>query len=217
MIRLLVRGINVEGPSFTVSDENPVPRVVGLTPAEIRVGSTSANINISGTGFLNDSTLYLDGEAVTPRSRTATSFQVSLDGTFLAQQARHVFVVENPGPGGGRSEDASFVVNGPFDLLSATVTSRTAVELEFDIAPSAAHASQASNFPVVVDGTSNNLEVTRAVQGVDPRKVILTTAPQTEGVAYRVWVTLVVKSEFGGYIRNRTATFVGFSSDGDPP
>jgi hypothetical protein len=212
-IRLVVDGVFVDGPIFTVVDENPPPVLNSVSPDLITVGARDTLVTLTGSGFIESSVVYLDDAEIETTGGSATSLQVRLEEELLAVQARHSFRVENPSPGGGVSETVPLLVSGPFNLVSAVATGPTSVRLEFDIAPDPEQAVDTSHYtiPVVDSPTHEKLGVSRAVVSqTDARIVMLTTAPQEPGVAYRV-ICYDLTSVFDGRLMTKSQPFSGFT------
>jgi hypothetical protein len=214
IVSLRVGGVRVDGPVFTVTDDNPAPSVTDYSPRVIPVGSAEATLSITGTGFGPLTRLLIDG-AEFPISRwTHTSLTCILDSSFLATQARHAFVVENPAPGGGQTSPRTFTVNGPYDLLGAVAEGARSVVLTFDEPPDPYMVEDTPRFRIrEVADSSARLAVSRAGRDPEnPRVVLLTTESQVPGRAYSIEVVQLL-NEFGGALENATAEFVGFHEE----
>ena len=93
---------------------NPVPFLSTLAPTAILAGSAASSLGITGTGFVPDSVVTVNGAARTTTFSSTTSLQASLTaGDFANATVLQVRVV-NPadgGSGGGTSNVAPFAVN----------------------------------------------------------------------------------------------------------
>ncbi len=211
-VRLLIDGLRVDGPVFTVTNENPVPVANSASPERIKVNSPSTQVSLNGSGFVAETILYLDGVVTAPVARSPTSLRIALDQEFLSTQGRHYLEAETPAPGGGRSGAVSFVVYGSYNVLSAEATSPTEVVVTFDIAPDPVLASDASHFMICERETpSVRLAVIESIQDeANPRILRLRTSTQIPGMKYYFSAASGVVSEFGGYLSRGGIEFTGF-------
>jgi Tol biopolymer transport system component len=97
--------------TFTLSITNPVPSIVSLSPTSGQAGSTSAVLSLTGTGFVADSEIVINGVGRTTSFASSSQLRTQLIASdFVAGGIDHVQVV-NPGPGGGTSNTLPFAVN----------------------------------------------------------------------------------------------------------
>jgi uncharacterized protein (DUF1800 family) len=86
--------------SATVTLQNPVPTITGITPGTLGVGAFQ--ITIYGTGLVGTSAAAFGGQPM--QVTYASSTMITAVGTAAAAQAGQVtVVVTNPAPGGGTS------------------------------------------------------------------------------------------------------------------
>lgn len=95
---------------FTVG--NPVPAVTSLSPSSITVGSPAQALTISGSNFLNSSTVSFNGSTRTSTFVNGTQLTMGLTTADLATAGTYPVSVTNPAPGGGTSNIANFTVAG---------------------------------------------------------------------------------------------------------
>jgi|GEM_PF-2226071 len=128
------------------------------------------------------------------------------DGSFKpenninrAEIAKMVVGAMNPVPRG---------TSGAYNVQAATATSATMVNVEFsmDVDPTA--GAMASNY-TITDPSGNPLNVTAAT--VSGSTVTLTTASQTDGKLYTLWVANVPSADGAKPLDNGKTTFSGFS------
>ena len=101
--------------SVPLKVRNPVPVIASLAPAAILAGSPSTTLALTGSNFVPDSTVTLNGSARTTTFTSATQIQASLNaGDFSTAGVVQVAVVNPPdgGSGGGTSNTNTFSVNG---------------------------------------------------------------------------------------------------------
>ncbi len=154
-----VTATSVEDPTksanVTVTVENPIPVITGVTPAILTVNMQFA-IAINGTGFLPTSTVKLAG---TPLATTYIApTQLLATGTpTLAQVGNAVPVtVVNPNPGGATSAPFNVQVVGPNSNITVTIAPKTAT----------LGAGNVQQFVATVTGTAD-LTVNWSVNGVN--------------------------------------------------
>ncbi|MDH5761011.1 MAG: hypothetical protein OEZ65_15715 [Gemmatimonadota bacterium] len=82
--------------------ENPVPTTTGTDPDSITLDSTDP-ISVIGTGFVQGAVVWYNGRVYTPRLLSATSVTVDIPREERVRSSG-IIQVENPGPGGGRSD-----------------------------------------------------------------------------------------------------------------
>jgi subtilisin family serine protease len=98
--------------SFTV--DLPGPTISSLSTSSALVGSFSFQLTVNGTGFVDGSTVYWNGQAVQftvfvgPNTLVAPVFTQELSSPGTAQ-----VTVKNPPPGGGISNAVPFAIQSP--------------------------------------------------------------------------------------------------------
>ncbi len=100
--------------SFPLSVRNPLPVIAALTPTAILAGSAGSTLGVSGSNFVSDSVITLNGAPRPTIFTSSSSLQASLNaGDFSTAGVVQVTVV-NPadgGTGGGISNTLTFAVN----------------------------------------------------------------------------------------------------------
>lgn len=115
---------------------NPVPFLTAVAPASILAGSAGSAVTLTGTGFVPDSVVTVNGAARTTGFTSGTSIQATLTAGDFSTAGVDLVAVVNPadgGSGGGTSNIATFAVNG---------TELVGLPLIADLGP---NGSQASN------------------------------------------------------------------------
>jgi trimeric autotransporter adhesin len=123
------------GSSNTVSLNvtNPVPGLTSLSPTAAQAGTTTATtLTVTGTGFVTNSTVNINGGAHATVFTNSTQLTVTLTAADFANGGVNQVQVFSPGPGGGTSNPLTFAVN-PTDSAGLPVL--------VDIAPSGAQAN----------------------------------------------------------------------------
>lgn len=92
--------------------KNPVPTVTSLTPTSLAASITATStVAITGSSFVPDSVVQIDGSPHTTIFGGGTQVAVNLTAGDLAAAAVHRVQVVNPGPGGGASNAILFAVD----------------------------------------------------------------------------------------------------------
>lgn len=91
--------------------DNPVPGISSISPTSIAAGGTSSSVTVTGTGFVSNSVILINGAAHATIPGTAVSVSVLLNGADLAAGGVDRIQVMNPSPGGGTSNYALFAVD----------------------------------------------------------------------------------------------------------
>jgi WD40-like Beta Propeller Repeat len=119
--------------SMPLNVTNPVPDLGSLSPTTAQAGTTTATtVTVTGTGFVANSTVTINGAPHATIFNTATQLQVTLTAADLAAGGVNQIQVFTPGPGGGTSNTLTFAVN-PTDSAGLPVL--------VDLAPSGAQAN----------------------------------------------------------------------------
>ena len=96
---------------FTV--ENPVPVLVSLSPDSAVAGSGAFTLTLTGSNFINSSTVDFGGTVLIPSLIDATQLQATVPAEAIATPRTVQVSVTNPPPGGGTSAVVTFTVIGP--------------------------------------------------------------------------------------------------------
>jgi WD40 repeat protein len=127
--------------------KNPLPALSALSPSSILAGSASAAVTLTGTGFVRDSSVTLNGSPRTTTFGSATQVQVALNAGDLTAAGVVQIQVTNPadgGSGGGTSNPLTFSVNG---------TELTGLPLIVDLAQDGTQANTGICGPSCAGGT----------------------------------------------------------------
>ncbi len=102
---------------FTVF--NPMPFISAINPSEAMAGTQGMLVNVSGTGFTDDLTVFINGISRNYTSVSRTNLTVSLTPADLETGGYLETRVSNPPPGGGTSNAAVFTVINPAPVLAS--------------------------------------------------------------------------------------------------
>lgn len=218
-VRVLCDGVRLDGPVFTVHQENSVPRLDSISPDRARAETNEMlQFTALGSGFspatrvrFGDVTFRptneLDGS---PAVVSPTELRFTLPSEYHHRVVARAGPVEvqmiNDPPGGGASEIRSFTLTPILKLVRAGPSSPTSVRLTFDDEVDPALGSNAGAYRIH-GGLS---VVSAAVDPTDGRYVHLVTGDQTPRTDYRVVVSSAVRSVPDGELVASEAWFAGY-------
>jgi len=97
--------------TFTLTITNPVPSIASLNPTSGQAGTTSTVVSLTGTAFVPDSGILINGVGRTTSFASSTQLSTELIASDFAAAGIDQVQVVNPGPGGGTSNTLTFAVN----------------------------------------------------------------------------------------------------------
>jgi len=105
--------------TFTVL--NPVPVIMGLSPASSIAGSQSFAMTVTGTGFVAGATVQFGADTLPPTasSLSATHLTVTVPAADVVNPGPLTVTVTNPAPGGGLSNALIFNLANPVPTLTS--------------------------------------------------------------------------------------------------
>ena len=108
----------------TLSITSPKPELTSISPASAPVGAVPFPIQLTGSGFLGNSTVLAGNQAIPSLFESSTSLSATIPGALLARGGTLSIRVSNPEPGGGVSGAVDLAVqNGLPALESISPTS----------------------------------------------------------------------------------------------
>lgn len=148
-------GGNSSALNFSIN--NPAPTLQSIQPNFAPAGSTALTVTISGSGFVNSSTVEWNGTAIPSAFVSSTTLHVSLTASQLNAVGVFPVLVANPAPGGGSSSPVSFdVQNGVPAVNSLSQSAASAGGTGFTLTVDGANFVNGS----VVQWNGNNLQTT---------------------------------------------------------
>jgi hypothetical protein len=96
---------------YAFSVNNPVPSVASISPTDAAAGGSSATVTVTGSGFVPNSVVLINGAARTSSAANATTASATLSGADLSAGGVYQIQVMNPAPGGGTSNAVLFAVD----------------------------------------------------------------------------------------------------------
>lgn len=115
--------------TFTVVQPNPTPTIATLTPGSVTAGSAAFTLTITGTGFVNTSSVWWNGQARTSTFVNATTLTIQVPAADVATAGTAEVKVVNPAPGGGTSNAVLFAITqgNPVPTLTALAPAQALV------------------------------------------------------------------------------------------
>jgi hypothetical protein len=161
--------------ALTLIVENPVPAISALSPALVPARGAPFTLIISGTGFVQASTVELDATPVTATFVSPTSLTTSLP-TF-ADAGVHTVAVRNAAPGGGVSSGATLTVAAvAYPFISVVAPNPAPAGQPFGLTVSGANFECSSaGAAVLVDGVLASSD-----GGTCSATQLVVTAPPTD-------------------------------------
>jgi uncharacterized protein (TIGR03437 family) len=95
------------------SGSNPVPVITALSPNSIALDSDAQPLRIFGTGFMQSSTVTLNGFSKPATYVSDTQLTIAISPDDLTSQGNYPIIVTNPAPGGGSSSVANLRITAP--------------------------------------------------------------------------------------------------------
>jgi hypothetical protein len=95
----------------TLTVSNPVPSISSISPSTITlVVGNSFTLTVNGSGFINGSTVEVDGSPQVTKFVSPTQVTAQITENNLLSLGTHSITVVNPAPGGGTSNSATLTV-----------------------------------------------------------------------------------------------------------
>jgi len=100
--------------------DNPVPRISAIGPMEVMAGTNSLTLNVYGTGFFDDTVMYVNETLRQPMFVSRTKLEVLLTSEDLKKSGIINITAANSAPGGGLSNTAVITIK---TALEVSITS----------------------------------------------------------------------------------------------
>ena len=138
---------------FTITPRpSPTPVITSISPTIANVGASGVNVLVTGTGFVTESVVEINGTNLTTTVNNSTSIQVTVPSTYLTTAAPVPIAVLNPSPGGGLSNVYNLTLNYPVpSIATLSPTAAVAGGAAVDLTVNGAGLTLAST--VLVNGT----------------------------------------------------------------
>jgi hypothetical protein len=176
--------------NFTLTVNNPVPTITGLSPSSVTAGAAAQTLTITGTNFVSTSTVTYNSVAHTPTFVDSTHLTISLTVADQATGGNYPVVVTNPAPGGGASNSMNFTVNNPLPtvaslspssaLVGAAAQTLTITGTNF-LSTSTVTYNAVAHTPTFVDAEHLTISLTEADQATAGSFAVVVTNPTPGG------------------------------------
>ena len=120
--------------TISLSVTNPFPILGSLAPAAVLAGGAAGQLTLSGSGYVPNSVVLINGTSRTTTFGGGGQLQATLTAADLAAAGVDQVQVMNPPPGGGTSNSLAFAVNP---------TSSDGLPVMVDLAPDGTQANKA--------------------------------------------------------------------------
>lgn len=104
---------------------NPAPIITSFSPAHATAGSGATAVTINGTGFVQQSRVFLGNTEKQVSFVSQTQLRITLSETETTAGATLAIRVTNPPPGGGTSAAANFEVRTPTPVINSLGATQT--------------------------------------------------------------------------------------------
>ncbi len=105
--------LNSNVATVTITINNPVPAITSLYPVSVTAGSPPFTLVVTGANFVNGSTIYWNGSALTTTLVNDTQLQAAISADAVTTAGPVSITVVNPAPGGGASNVSLFTISSP--------------------------------------------------------------------------------------------------------
>jgi hypothetical protein len=103
--------------TFTVL--NPTPSLSTLSPASVIAGGSAFTLTVTGSNFVNGSTVQVNGSSRATTYVSGTQLTASISASDIAVAGYLSITVFNPSPGGGTSAALALTVNNPVPAIAS--------------------------------------------------------------------------------------------------
>ncbi len=92
---------------------NPVPTTTGLTPSATTAGGAGFTLTVTGSNFINGSTVQWNGTSRTTTYVSSNQLTAAIQAADIVSAGTATVTVSNPAPGGGTSNAQTFLISAP--------------------------------------------------------------------------------------------------------
>ncbi len=119
--------------TFTIN--NLAPTVISLSPDNRIAGGTDFTLTVSGTNFVNTSTVQWNGAARVTTFVNSTTLTAAITAADIANAGNASVTVTNSSPGGGTSNPVNFTINNAVPTeMSLSLSTKTACSRTLTVA-----------------------------------------------------------------------------------
>jgi YVTN family beta-propeller protein len=105
--------------TFTITNTNPVPALLSLSPASATAGGPAFVLTLTGTNFVSGTVIQWNGMALTTTFLSGTQISALVPSSDIAIAGGASITSFNPAPGGGISNALGLTINGSAPTLSS--------------------------------------------------------------------------------------------------
>ncbi|HEY1253998.1 MAG TPA: chitobiase/beta-hexosaminidase C-terminal domain-containing protein, partial [Terracidiphilus sp.] len=179
--------------------QNPAPIIDSLAPAYASAGGAAFTLTVTGSNFINGSTVYWDTTALATTFGSASQLTAAVTAAEIAGAGQAAITVKTPAPGGGASNGLEFEI----DSAGSTSTAPT-----ITVVVSAVSAGSPASYTVSLPSTVESATVSclnlpaGAACSYAAGTLTITTGSSTPKGTYKVTVifTETVSGAAAGWI-----------------
>ena len=113
---------------------NPTPTLNTITPLSVMVGTGALTLTVSGSGFVPDSVVSINGSDRPTSFVSANQLTAQINAADVQTIGTFPITVFSPAPGGGSSSPSAFTVSNPSpSLTSISPTNKTSGDIGFTL------------------------------------------------------------------------------------
>lgn len=98
---------------------NPKPKLISLDPASIPAGQPGFVLTVTGSGFSPQSLIFFNGNGIQTIFQSGKELTANISSSFIAVPGNAIIQVQTPQPGGGISNQLTFMIT---QVTSSTPT-----------------------------------------------------------------------------------------------
>lgn len=108
-------------PGTGGGSNNPIPALSSISPTNAVTGGPSFTLTVSGSGFINGSTVKWNGIALSTTYSSTSLLSATVPAANISAAGNAAVTVFTPSPGGGTSTPVGFIItaNNPVPVLTA--------------------------------------------------------------------------------------------------
>jgi len=113
MLSVVVSNGSSNSPATNLEVDNPAPTIASTSMTTGIVGTASAVITFTGTGYVPSTVIYVSGAARATTFINSSQVSAALPSTDFSAAGSLPITAVNPAPGGGTSSPVTLVLNNP--------------------------------------------------------------------------------------------------------
>jgi hypothetical protein len=137
----------------------PLPHIDSISPTGVFAGSGSFTLVISGSGFVAQSSVTVNGSNLAPSSVSSTTIQLAMPATDVAAVGTVNIAVVNPPPGGGTSNTMQLSVGNPVPVITAVSPASVAASATTAPVVGVTGTGFVTTSAILINGSARNTNV----------------------------------------------------------